>query len=76
MKKNDLDPAWIDDQLSRVEWQTASSGGTNCIEVAFLDNGIVALRDSKNIDKAPHIFEDTEYEAFVDGIMRGELRRS
>jgi hypothetical protein len=75
MNKNDLDPAWIDDQLTRATWRTASSGGTNCVEVAFLERGIVALRDSKNPDKAPHIFDDAEYDAFVAGIMRGELRR-
>ncbi|MDH6133811.1 hypothetical protein P3T37_003209 [Kitasatospora sp. MAA4] len=75
MNKNDLDPAWLDDQFASAEWQTASSGGTNCVEIAFLDRGIVAIRDSKNRDKVPHIFDDAEYDTFVAGIMRGELRR-
>ncbi|WP_157876813.1 DUF397 domain-containing protein [Streptomyces graminilatus] len=38
------------------------------------DKGIVALRDSKNTDKAPHLFTDAEYDTFVGGILRGELR--
>ncbi|MDH6122726.1 DUF397 domain-containing protein [Kitasatospora sp. GAS204B] len=76
MNKNDLDPAWLTNQLSRAQWQTASSGGSTCVQVAFLDNDIIAIRDSKNPDKAPHIFDDAEYDAFVAGIMRGELRRS
>ncbi|KJS59703.1 DUF397 domain-containing protein [Streptomyces rubellomurinus] len=76
MNKNDLDPAWLEEQLARAEWQTASSGGTNCVEVAFLDSAIVAIRDSKNQHKPPHIFDDAEYDAFVDGIMRGKLRRA
>ncbi|MFJ5071530.1 DUF397 domain-containing protein [Kitasatospora sp. NPDC088556] len=55
--------------------QSASSGGTTCVEVAFIDRGIVALRDSKNPHKPPHLFDDAEYDAFTAGIMRGELRR-
>jgi hypothetical protein len=35
----------------------------------------VALRDSKNPEKAPHLFTDAEYDAFTTGIERGELRR-
>jgi hypothetical protein len=35
----------------------------------------VALRDSKNPGQAPHLFTDSEYNAFVGGIVRGELRR-
>lgn len=77
MNKNDLDPAWVESQLRDAQWQTssASSGGTNCVQIAFLDQGIVALRDSKNIKKAPHLFSDSEYDAFVCGIQNGELRR-
>ncbi|SFD70557.1 MULTISPECIES: DUF397 domain-containing protein [Streptomyces] len=75
MNKNALDPAWIADQLTGATWQTASSGGQTCVQVAFLDQGIVALRDSKNPDQPPHLFTDAEYDAFVAGIQRGELRR-
>ncbi|MBV9025516.1 MAG: DUF397 domain-containing protein [Streptomycetaceae bacterium] len=76
MNKNNLDPAWIADQLADAQWQTASSGARTCVEVAFLDRGIVALRDSKNPHKPAHLFDDAEYDAFIAGIMRGELRRS
>lgn len=75
MDKNDLDPTWLHTQLTEAAWHSASSGGQTCIEIAFLDRGIVALRDSKNPDKAPHIFDDAEYDAFTAGILRGELRR-
>lgn len=77
INKNELDPAWVEAQLRTAAWQTSSlsSGGTNCVQVAFLDDGIVALRDSKNPDKPAHLFTDTEYDSFVGGIMRGELRR-
>ncbi|MFJ8450423.1 DUF397 domain-containing protein [[Kitasatospora] papulosa] len=77
MNKNALDSTWVESQLRDAQWQTSSqsSGGTNCVQVAFLDQGVVALRDSKNPDKAPHLFTDSEYDAFVSGIVRGELRR-
>ncbi|WP_414169180.1 DUF397 domain-containing protein [Streptoverticillium reticulum] len=75
MNKNDLDPAWIADQLAGAQWHSASSGGQTCVEVAFLDQGIVALRDSKNPHKPAHLFDDTEYDTFVAGILNGELRR-
>lgn len=76
MNKNDFDPAWIEGQLAGAKWQSASSGGQTCVEVAFLDQGIVAIRDSKNPHKPAHLFDDVEYDAFIAGIMRGELRRS
>jgi hypothetical protein len=77
MNKNALDTAWIETQLRDALWHTSSfsSGGTNCVQVAFLDGGIVALRDSKNPQKPPHLFTDAEYNAFVGGIEHGELRR-
>lgn len=75
--KNDLDPAWIESQLASAQWLTSSlsSGGTNCVQVAFLDQGLVALRDSKNPHKPAHLFTNAEYDAFTGGITRGELRR-
>ncbi|QFQ97290.1 DUF397 domain-containing protein [Streptomyces phaeolivaceus] len=77
MNKNELDPAWVESQLRDAQWQTSSfsSGGTNCVQIAFLDDGIVALRDSKNPNKPAHLFTDSEYDMFVSGIMHGELRR-
>lgn len=75
MNNDRPDPAWLESQLVGARWKTASSGGTTCIEVAFLPCGIVALRDSKNPTKPAHIFNDAEYESFVAGILRGELRR-
>ncbi|MER5359749.1 DUF397 domain-containing protein [Streptomyces sp. NPDC002785] len=77
MNKNELHATWVESQLRDAQWQTSSesSGGTNCVQIAFLDQGVVALRDSKNPDKAPHLFTDSEYTAFIGGIIRGELRR-
>lgn len=53
---------------------SAVACGRTCVQVAFLDDGIVALRNSKNVDPVPpHLFTDTEYDVFVAGILRGEL---
>jgi|HigsolmetaAR202D_1030399.scaffolds.fasta_scaffold04930_5 hypothetical protein len=77
MSKNALDPAWLETQLRNAQWHTSSfsSGGTNCVQVAFLDRGLVAMRDSKNPQNPPLLFTDAEYEAFINGITHGELRR-
>ncbi|MEU4540916.1 DUF397 domain-containing protein [Streptosporangium sp. NPDC023825] len=76
MNKRALDLDRVETQLRDARWHISSlSGGTNCVQVAFLDRGIVALRDSKNPHKAPHLFTDAEYDAFTGGIERGELRR-
>ncbi|WP_326623506.1 DUF397 domain-containing protein [Streptomyces decoyicus] len=42
-----------------------SSGGGNCLEVASLDSGTVAVRDSKNQAQAPLRFSSTAFAAFL-----------
>jgi len=56
-------------------WRTSSRSGTNgaCVEVAFLPNGNVAVRDSKDHAKAPHIYTATEWQAFIAGVKDGEF---
>ncbi|WP_462187407.1 DUF397 domain-containing protein, partial [Frankia sp. CcWB2] len=45
-----------------------------CVEVAFLDGGLVALRDSKNNGTGPAlVFTDAEWSAFVHGVTDGEF---
>ena len=65
-----------DSALARVRWfkATAStSSGSGCVEAAFLPDGRVALRDSKDISKAPHVFTRHEWDCFVDGVKKGEF---
>nr|BEK67484.1 hypothetical protein KPHV_47110 [Kitasatospora purpeofusca] len=75
MNKNDLDPAWLAHRLGGAEWLTASSGGTNCVEVAFLDRGIVAIRDSVNPKRHPLLLTDAGFAVFANGIRSGLLQR-
>ncbi|NYI07934.1 DUF397 domain-containing protein [Allostreptomyces psammosilenae] len=60
--------------LSNARWFTASaSDNKNCVEVAFLDDGSVALRDSKDRSKPPHVFTSHEWACFLDGARKGEF---
>jgi hypothetical protein len=60
--------------LSGAHWfkaRSCSAGG--CVEVAHLPGGHVALRDSKDVTKAPHIFDHAEWSAFLTGARNGEF---
>ena len=47
----------------------------SCVEVAGLDDGTVALRDSK-VGGSPYLFTSAEWDAFVAGVKAGEFDRS
>ena len=48
-------------------------GSGSCVEVSPLDNGAVAVRDSKNLALPPHTFTADEWTAFVLGVKSGEF---
>jgi hypothetical protein len=72
--KTRIDHAWLLDQINAVTWvkSSRSSGGTNCVEVAFLPQ-LVCFRDSKNLDQQPLLFTTSAYDAFIDGVGQSEL---
>jgi hypothetical protein len=45
----------------------------NCVEVAHMPGGGVALRDSKDRVKEPHVYNREEWEAFLKGTKNGEF---
>ncbi|WP_433729027.1 DUF397 domain-containing protein [Nocardia sp. CA-129566] len=63
--------------LSGARWfKSSRSGGTkDCIEVAYLDGGKVAMRDSKNPTGPALVFTPGEWEAFTAGVQDGEFGR-
>jgi hypothetical protein len=65
-----------DEVLAGAVWHksTRSSANSNCVEVAFLHDG-VAVRDSKNPDGPKLRFTASEWAAFVGGVADGELRK-
>ncbi|MBB2947993.1 DUF397 domain-containing protein [Actinoplanes sp. CA-015351] len=63
-------------QLDGAVWKKGSrsngSGGSNCVEVAFLDKEI-AVRDSKDQAGPALMFTLAEWTAFVDSAKDGEF---
>ena len=62
--------------LTNARWRTSSrsNGQGQCVEVAFLDGGDVAVRDTKDRGAGPvHRYTRTEWAAFVGGVKDGEF---
>jgi ABC-type amino acid transport substrate-binding protein len=61
---------------SALEWRkaTKSNPSGNCLEVAQLADGGIAVRDSKQQGRGPVLqYTPQEWEAFVDGVKKGEF---
>jgi hypothetical protein len=51
-----------------------SSGGDNCVEVGFGDDGTVGVRDTKQHGQGPVlVFTPSEWQAFLGGVRHGEF---
>ncbi|MFF0500837.1 DUF397 domain-containing protein [Nocardia aobensis] len=61
--------------LSGAQWfKSARSGASkNCVEVAFLPNSLVGVRDSKNRTGPALIFTAAEWSSFTASAARGDL---
>lgn len=62
-------------RLPAAAWRksTHSNPSGNCVEVAELPGGRVALRNSRHPDGAALIFTREGWEAFLLGIRNGDL---
>jgi hypothetical protein len=47
--------------------------GGNCVEIAFLAGGAVAMRNSRDADGPALVFTAAEWEAFLGGAREGEF---
>lgn len=54
-----------------VRSRACSSDG--CVEVACLADGTIAVRDSKDPGKPPHVFDRHEWQAFIAGVKNGDF---
>ncbi|MFF5291900.1 DUF397 domain-containing protein [Paractinoplanes globisporus] len=61
----------------RGQWfkSNRSGGGSDCVEVCYLDEGGVAVRNSKRPDAGTLIFTNSEFDAFVGGAKDGDFDR-
>lgn len=61
--------------LSGADWCTSShsQGENDCVETAFLPDGDVAVRHSKDPDGSVLIYTPREWDAFVKGAKDGEF---
>jgi len=58
----------------KLHWFKSSfSAAGNCVEVAHMPGGGVALRDSKDRAKEPHVYTRGEWEAFLRAAKNGEF---
>lgn len=58
---------------SGAHWfkSTHSEGSANCIEVSWLEQGSVGVRDSKNPSGAALTFTPSEWDAFIANARTG-----
>jgi len=66
-----------DVDLTGARWVKSrrSSATKDCVEVSFLDNGMVGMRDSKNPTRPALIFTPGEWDAFAGGVTDGDFQR-
>ncbi|MEV4129249.1 DUF397 domain-containing protein [Nocardia sp. NPDC049707] len=67
-----------DVDLSEARWfkSTRSSGGKDCVEVAFLSSSFVGMRDSKNPNGPALVFTPDQWDAFTIAISDGNFNQS
>ncbi|MBF6437278.1 DUF397 domain-containing protein [Nocardia cyriacigeorgica] len=63
--------------LSGARWFKSrhSDASKECVEVAFVDGGLVGVRDSKNPTGGALVFGPGEWDAFTAGVADGKFDR-
>ncbi len=60
--------------MTDARWiRSRACSAAGCVEVAHLPGGGIAVRDSKDVTKEPHVFDREEWAAFVTGVRNGEF---
>jgi hypothetical protein len=61
-----------------VRWRTSSfsgSSGDSCVEVAFLSDGSVGVRDTKDRTRPPQRFSTGQWAAFLAAVRSNRFTR-
>ncbi|WP_067797716.1 DUF397 domain-containing protein [Nocardia beijingensis] len=63
--------------LSGANWfkSSRSESGSQCVEVGWLDGGMIGVRDSKNPTGPALVFAPGEWDAFTTGVQGGDFNR-
>jgi hypothetical protein len=63
------------DELGAVQWRKsqASNPSGNCVEVAALPDGAVAMRNSRHPSGPALVYTRAEVSAFLTGVRNGEF---
>ena len=60
--------------VSSAAWITSRfCNNSACVQVAHLPGGMVAIRDSKDTARPPHVFDSAEWTAFITGVKAGDF---
>lgn len=63
-----------DDTFKNWRKASFSSGGDNCVEVGFAEDGRVGLRDTETDGHGPTlVFRADEWDAFLAGVRDGQF---
>jgi hypothetical protein len=64
----------MDTDFTSLRWfKSSASSAAGCVEIAHLPGGGIALRDSKDRGRTPHVFSPHEWECFLTGAKNGEF---
>ncbi|MBV9446342.1 MAG: DUF397 domain-containing protein [Streptosporangiaceae bacterium] len=63
-------------ELEGIEWRKSRKSGPqggNCVEVAHLPDGLVAIRNSRHLGGPALLFRPMEWAAFLGGVRDGDF---
>jgi len=63
----------VDNTARWIKSKFSGPTGGNCVEVSFLADGQVALRNSRQADAPALVFTRAEWDAFLRGARSGEF---